>query len=179
MNAKYILACVILASIAIACAKEKPTLSQKLVGHKAPLFKAQAVYPDGSVQTVDLKKMIGKKIAISFYPMDNSPRCTVQAKKFRDEFARLADKNIALLGVSKDSIRSHTKFSQALALPYPLVCDAGGRDSIFKKYKADRFLFGKRVTFLIDEQGVVFKVFDHIDITTQVDDILQAFADHQ
>ncbi len=179
MNVKILIGLLLCISLSVmAYAKSKTSLSQKLVGKPAPQFKEQAVFPDGTVSDLNLNDYFGQDIVLYFYPMDNSPGCTIQAKKFRDEIGRLKAKNIIVIGVSKDSIKSQKKFQQALALPFPLISDAGGRNSIAKKYKADRFLIGKRTTFLIDQDGIIFKVFDHVDIKNQVDDILEAFAHH-
>ena len=163
-------------SFSVMYAYSKVSLSQKMVGRQAPLFIGQAVFPDGIVGDFNLEDYIGKKIVIYFYPMDNSPGCTIQAKKFRDEIGRLSEQNIMVVGVSGDSIQSHRKFQKALALPYPLLSDSGRKISIAKEYNASRFLLGKRVTYLIDHEGVIFKVFDRVDIKNQVDDILQSFA---
>ena len=169
---------VLFVSFSVMYARSKVSFSQKMVGRQAPLFIGQAVFPDGTTGTFNLKDYIGKKIVIYFYPMDNSPGCTIQAKKFRDEIGRLSEQNIMVIGVSGDSISSHRKFQKALALPYPLLSDSGRKTSIAKEYKASRFLLGKRVTYLIDQDGVIFKVFDCVDIKNQVDDILQAFSVH-
>lgn len=148
--------------------------SQKLVGKPAPMFCSQAVYPDGSVDDFNLQKHIGHNIVLYFYPKDNSPSCTIQAKKFRDEIGRLKAKGIMVVGISTDSVQSHKKFQKKLALPYPLIADTG-KHPISKMYKANGFFFGKRETVLINKKGIVFKVFDHVDIKNQVDDILEAF----
>ena len=150
--------------------------SQKLVGKKAPLFKGQAVFPDGTTNYFNCKDFIGKNIVLYFYPMDNSSHCTIQAKKFRDEIGRLEAQNIMVVGISPDSIESHKKFRDKLALPFPLISDTDKKNSISKKYKTNGWLFGKRHTFLINKKGIIFKVFDHVDIKNQVDDILEAFA---
>ncbi|MBV8661359.1 MAG: peroxiredoxin [Candidatus Dependentiae bacterium] len=148
--------------------------SQKLVGKPAPVFCNQAVYPDGSVKDFDLKNFIGQNIVLYFYPMDNTPGCTIQAKKFRDEIDRLKAENIMVVGISTDSVQSHKNFQKKLALPYPLIADTG-KNSISKMYKTNGIFFGKRETFLINKKGIIFKVFDHVDIKNQIDDILEAF----
>ena len=150
--------------------------SQKLVGKKAPFFTGQAVFPDGTIDDFNLKDYSGKRIVLYFYPMDNSSNCTIQAKKFRDEIGRLQAKNIMVVGVSPDSIESHKKFRDKLALPYPLVSDIDKKNSIAKKYKTNGWIFNKRHTFLINKKGIIFKVFNHVDIKHQVNDILQAFV---
>jgi len=150
--------------------------NQKFIGKLAPAFHSQAVFPDGTIGEFKLQDFIGQDIVLYFYPMDNSPGCTIQAKKFRDEISRLQDKKIMVVGISPDSIKSHKKFQEKLALPYPLVSDSSKKCSISKKYNASGFLFGKRITYLINKEGKIFKIFDHVDIKNQVDDILDAFA---
>lgn len=147
-----------------------------LIGKPAPLFQAQMVCPDGSVQDFDLKDYIGCKIVLYFYPMDNTIGCTKQAQNFRDNIARLDQANIILLGISCDSINSHKKFQEKYMLPYPLLSDSRLKRTISKLYGVDGFLYSKRKTILINSDGIVFKVFDHVAINQQVDDILRAFA---
>ncbi len=148
---------------------------QNLLGKPAPIFNGTAVWPDGSIKDFNVQNYIGQNIVIYFYPMDSSPTCTIQAKKFRDEIEKLHNNNIMVVGVSPDSINSHKKFQKALALPYPLVSDANKKHSIAKKYKTQGIFFGKRETFLINKQGIIFKIFDQIDIKNQVDDIITSF----
>lgn len=177
MNAKHIIALLIVIGFSTAYAASKTPASQKLVGKPAPRFNRQAVFPDGTVGDFNLEDYIGQNIIIYFYPMDSSPGCTIQAKKFRDEIGRLQKQNIMVVGISSDSIKSHKKFQQALALPFPLIADIAGQNSVAKKYKAARFLIGKRITFLINKNGIIFKIFDHVDIKTQIEDILKSFAE--
>ena len=171
MNIKYIFA---LALCAISF--DSIQASQSLTGKKAPIFSGQAVFPDGTIDIFNLKDYTGQNIVVYFYPMDNSPGCTLQAKKFRDEIKKLQNKNIMVVGISGDSVKSHQKFSDKLALPFPLISDSIKKNSIAKKYKTTGFILGKRHTFLINKKGIVFKVFDHVDIKNQVDDIVTAFA---
>lgn len=174
MNLKYLFGLLLVITACTAYARHKTT-DLNLLDKPAPLFKGQAVFPDGSVGYIDLEDYIGLDIVIYFYPMDNSPGCTIQAKKFRDEIGRLQKKNVMVIGISNDSIKSHKKFQKALALPYPLISDSKNKKSIAKKYHATGFLIGKRITFLINQDGIIFKIFDKVDIKNQVDDILNAF----
>jgi peroxiredoxin Q/BCP len=178
MNYKYMIALLIVMSFGIAYARSKTRVSQNLIGKPAPRFNCQAVFPDGTVGDFNLDDYIGQNIVIYFYPMDNSPGCTIQAKKFRDEIGRLQKQNIMVIGISSDSITSHKKFQKSLALPFPLIADIAGQNSVAKKYKAARFLIGKRITFLIGQNGIIFKIFDHVDIKNQIDDILESFKEH-
>lgn len=153
--------------------------SQKLIGQPAPIFKSQAVFPDGSVGNLNLEDYKGKNIVLYFYPMDNSPGCTIQAQSFRNEIARLQNKNIMVIGISSDSIQSHLKFQNKLALPYPLASDQYGKNAIAKKYYATGFFFNKRITFLINQDGIIFKIFDNVTIQDQINDILNSFAEQK
>lgn len=142
----------------------------------APNFTAQAVFPDGTIKTVSLSDYMGKKIVLYFYPMDNTPGCTIQAKKFRDNIQKLHDAGITILGVSCDSINSHLNFQKKHALPFPLISDSRIKRSISKAYGAAGFLYSQRKTFLINPEGIIFKTFEKVDIQNQIDDILNSFA---
>jgi peroxiredoxin Q/BCP len=149
--------------------------SHNLINKPAPHFKAQAVFPDGSVKNFDLADYQGKKIVLYFYPMDNTAGCTCQAKNFRDNIEKLEAEGITLIGISCDSIKSHLKFQEKHALPYILVSDARSSQAIAKMYGVDTWFMSKRKTFLIDEHGTLFKKFNKINIEEQINDIIQAF----
>ena len=150
-----------------------------LLNKKAPHFTASAVFPDGSVDSFNLKDYLGKKIVLYFYPMDNTPGCSCQAKNFKDNIKKLEDENIVLIGVSCDSINSHKKFQEKYSLPYILVSDSRISNSISKMYGVQSFFMSKRKTFLIDPQGTIFKKFDKIVIEEQVDQIITSFQKHE
>ena len=148
----------------------------KLEGKIAPEFSGQAVFPDGSIKEFDLKDYKNQKIVLYFYPMDSTPGCTKQAKIFKDNIKKLQDQGIKVIGISYDSIDSHLKFQKKYALPYPLVSDAAKKHAISKLYKVSGFFSSERKTFLVNEKGIIFKVFDKVDIKHQIDDILESFA---
>ena len=150
--------------------------SQKLVGKQAPSFKGQAVFPDGTVQDFDLENYEGQNIVLYFYPMDNTPGCTKQAKIFRDNIKKMNAQGIMIVGISYDSIKSHKAFQDKHSLPFPLVSDSKNKHAISKKYKASGLITSKRKTFLINKKGIIFKVFDKVDIQDQIEDILECFA---
>lgn len=148
---------------------------QSLQGKIAPTFTGQATFPDGAHGTINLQDYIGENLVIYFYPMDNSPYCTLQAQDFSKKFHKLTYQKITVIGISSDSVQSHSKFQCSLQLPYPLISDTTPKYSIAKKYGAKGLLFGQRKTFLINKDGIIFKIFDHINIEHQIEDILQAF----
>ncbi|MBP6869347.1 peroxiredoxin [Candidatus Babeliales bacterium] len=177
MNIKYLYAFILLSLLSISFYNLQA--ASKLLGKAVPIFKSQAVFPDGSVGLFDLQDYVGKNLIIYFYPMDSSPNCTIQAKKFRDEIGRLNKENIFVVGVSTDSIKSHLKFQKKLALPFPLVSDESHKHAISKMYKTKGWVFDNRSTFLVNKKGIVFKVFDKVDIKNQIEDILECFAEQK
>jgi len=178
MNVKYLFVCITAISLSGTYIMSRSHSHNQLLNKTAPLFKSKAVFPDGTVGDFNLKDYIGKKIVIYFYPMDDSPGCTTQAKKFRDEIEKLQNESITVIGVSSDSIKSHLAFQKKLGLPYPLISDEEANHSISKQYDTTGFFFGKRKTFLVNKKGIIFKVFDKVDIKNQINDILDSFKKH-
>jgi peroxiredoxin len=130
-------------------------------GEKAPDFTLSA--DDGS--TVSLKDYRGKKVVLYFYPKDGTPGCTREAIEFRDLAKDFEKEEAVILGVSKDSIKSHQKFKQKHELPFTLLSDPEG--TVLDQYGVwkQKSLYGRtfmgtqRTTFLIDGQGMVKKVY--------------------
>ncbi|MFA5999152.1 MAG: peroxiredoxin [Candidatus Babeliales bacterium] len=152
----------------------------KVLGKPAPTFKAKAVFPDSSIRDFDLQDYFklnsgGSDLVLYFYPFDNTPECIKQAKSFRDSIDRLKEKGISVVGVSCDAPASHKRFQKKLGIPYPLVSDSRLAREISMKYGALGFFHSKRKTFLINKKGIVFKVFENVDIDKQIDDILSSF----
>ncbi len=114
---------------------------------------------------VSLSDHKGKKVILYFYPKDNTPGCTTEAKEFRDNVKEFERENAVILGVSKDSVKSHQQFKQKYALPFTLLSDPEGKVldlyGVWKKKSlyGRTFLGTERTTFLINEEGVVEKVY--------------------
>ncbi len=114
---------------------------------------------------VSLSDYKGKKVILYFYPKDNTPGCTTEAKEFRDNVKEFERENAVILGVSKDSVKSHQQFKQKHALPFTLLSDPEGKVldlyGVWKKKSlyGRTFLGTERTTFLINEEGVVEKVY--------------------
>lgn len=172
MKIKLILSLV----LAIACIPANAENS--LIGKLAPQFTAPAVFPDGTVRTFNLTEYQGQNIVLYFYPMDNTPGCSQQAKIFRNHIQELNDAGILVLGISCDSIQSHINFKDKHGLPFPLISDSRLKRTISKAYGAAGFLYSQRKTFLIDQKGIVFHVFSDINLQTQIGDILHYFEQH-
>ena len=136
------------------------------VSQTAPDF----VLPGADGTPLELSSLRGRKVVLFFYPRDDSPVCTVQACAFRDVYAELTTAGAEVVGVSSDSAESHRRFAANRELPFPIVSDPDG--SVRRLYGASSsLLFGKtgRVTYLIDEEGVVrdifssmFRPFEHV-----------------
>jgi peroxiredoxin Q/BCP len=130
-------------------------------GDKAPAFTGK----DAGGNKVSLADYKGKKVVLYFYPQDDTPTCTVQACNLRDNFALLKKEGFSVLGVSPDDEKSHLKFEKKFSLPFPLIADA--EHKIIDKYGVwgEKQLYGRkylglhRTTFLIDEKGMIRKIF--------------------
>lgn len=131
-----------------------------LEGKKAPAFTAK----DQDGQPIKLSDFKGKKLALYFYPKDDTSTCTVQACNLRDGFKTLAKKGIDVIGVSPDDEKSHNKFITKHTLPFRIIADTDKK--VIEKYGVwgEKQLYGNkymgvfRTTFLIDENGIIVKI---------------------
>lgn len=125
--------------------------------------------PDFTLEGSDKKKhklsdYRGKKVVLYFYPKDNTPGCSVQAQSFRDNNEKIEDLNAIVLGVSRDSLKSHDRFIEKFNLPFLLLSDEN--EEVVKNYDVlkEKNMFGKksygivRTTFIIDEEGKIVKI---------------------
>ncbi|PJJ60881.1 thioredoxin-dependent thiol peroxidase [Hymenobacter chitinivorans] len=134
-------------------------------GTPAPDF--EALDQDGNL--IRLQDLRGKKVALYFYPKDDTPGCTAQACNLRDHQDELTAKNVQVIGVSVDSAKSHQKFVLKYELPFPLLVDTDKK--IVEAYGVwqEKSMYGRkymgtmRHTFLIDEQGIIEKVIEKVD----------------
>jgi len=147
-------------------------------GDKAPDFKAK----DQNGSPVSLKDFRGKKVVLYFYPEDDTPTCTIEACNLRDNHAILLKKGLVILGVSPDDEKKHKKFEQKYKLPFTLIADPDKK--IIDKYGVwgEKNLYGRkymglhRTTFLIDEKGIIQKIFRKPRSKVHSDEILKAIA---
>ena len=144
-------------------------------GTKAPNFTLNE--KDGNV--VSLTDFLGKKVVLYFYPKDNTPGCTRQACAFAGAYAGFKKNDVVVIGISKDSVASHQRFSEKYNLPFILLSDPDGEAIGAYGVWKEKTMFGKtamgvvRTTFIIDEEGNVEKVMPKVKPDTNAAEILE------
>ena len=150
-------------------------------GDKAPAFSAKD-QDDNKISLADFK---GKKVVLYFYPEDDTPTCTIQACNLRDNYSFLKGEGFEVLGVSPDDVRKHKKFEQKFDLPFRLIADPSHK--ILEKYGVwgEKQLFGNhymgvhRTTFVIDEKGVIRKIFHRPKNKAHAEEIVKAWKEFE
>jgi peroxiredoxin Q/BCP len=144
------------------------------VGSKAPDF----TLPSQSGEMMSLKDFLGEKVVILyFYPKDDTPGCTKEACAFRDEHEEFGKLDAEVIGVSSDSVESHRRFAEKHDLSFTLLSDEGGK--VRKLYGVPKTfgIFPGRVTYVIDEKGVIRHVFSsQIGAVKHVEGALKSLA---
>ena len=145
------------------------------VGDKAPNF----MLNDQDENIVQLSDFKGQKLVIYFYPKDQTPGCIKEACSFRDNIDAYKKHNIAILGVSIDSEKSHLNFIAKQALNFPLLADV--EKAMVNKYEVwgEKSMYGRkymgtfRKTFLINESGSIDKIYEKVKVATHAEDVLK------
>lgn len=152
------------------------------------MLKEGDVAPDFTVKNqnganVKLADLRGRKVVLYFYPKDDTPGCTKEACSLRDSFSIFEEKGIVILGVSTDGEKSHQKFISKYELPFTLLADTDHAVAdAYGSYGEKQFM-GKtytgvlRKTFLIDEKGVIVKIFDKVKVDEHAREVLEAFGE--
>ncbi|HEU4633728.1 MAG TPA: thioredoxin-dependent thiol peroxidase [Flavisolibacter sp.] len=130
-------------------------------GQKAPTFTGI----DQDENKLSLADFKGQKVVLFFYPEDDTPTCTIQACNLRDNYSLLKKNGFKVIGISPDDVKSHRKFREKFGLPFTLLADP--QHKIIGKYGVwgEKNLYGRkymglhRTTFVIDENGVIQKIF--------------------
>ena len=147
------------------------------VGDKAPNFVAL----DESSQSISLTDFLGKKVILYFYPKDMTPGCTAESCNLGDNYSLLQEKGFIVLGVSPDSSKSHQKFIGKYNLPFSLIAD---EDKAVikafgvwgpKKFMGKEYEGVHRTTFVINEDGIIEKVFTKVKTKDHTHQILQSY----
>jgi thioredoxin-dependent peroxiredoxin len=135
-------------------------------GTPAPAFTTQ----DDTGATVSLGDFKGKTVVLYFYPKDDTPGCTKEACSFRDAHDDYQGKDVVVLGVSMDDQASHQAFKEKYSLPFTLLVDTDG--ALTKAFDVDGGGYSKRVTYVIDGNGVISQVIDSVQTATHATDIM-------
>ena len=144
-------------------------------GTKAPDF----ILNDKDGSEVKLSDFYGKKVVLYFYPKDSTPGCTKQACAFASAYEDFKSKDVAVIGISKDSVASHIKFAEKYNLPFILLSDPERQAIEAYGVWQEKKMCGKvgmgvvRTTFIIDENGNIEKVMDKVKPDTNAKEILE------
>ncbi|TGN40305.1 thioredoxin-dependent thiol peroxidase [Marinobacter confluentis] len=145
-------------------------------GKTAPDFTLQ----DQESKEHTLSAYQGQKVLLYFYPRDNTPGCTIEAQQFRDRLDELASQGVQVLGVSRDTVKSHEKFARKESLNFPILADPD--EVVVNQYEVlkQKNMYGKQVmsvnreSFLIDEKGVIVRHFGKVKPAEHVQEILDS-----
>ncbi|MCC6797487.1 MAG: thioredoxin-dependent thiol peroxidase [Candidatus Hydrogenedentes bacterium] len=149
------------------------------VGTKAPAISVK----DGAGKTVKLSDFNGKPVVLYFYPKDDTPGCTVEAKEFQASMKTFEKAGAVVIGVSPDSQKSHCKFAEKFGLTFTLLCDED--HAVAEKYGlwVEKSMYGKkymgvqRATFLIDGDGKIAKVWPKVKPEGHAAEVLAAIKE--
>lgn len=144
-------------------------------GDKAPRFSGKN--QDG--KEIKLEDFSGKKLILYFYPKDNTPGCTAESCNLNDNYNSWLDKGFEVVGVSPDSMESHQKFREKFGLKFDLIADT--EKEVLQAYDAwgEKSMYGKkymgvlRTTFIIDENGVIQKIFEKVETKDHTNQIIK------
>ena len=146
------------------------------IGDKAPDF----TLPTDGDGKVTLSKLKGKKVVLYFYPKDDTSGCTAQACGFRDALPNFGKIDATVIGLSKDSVKSHDKFKKKYDLPFTLASDEEVKVGELYGVWVEKSMYGRkymgmeRATFLIDGKGVIRGIWHKVKVPGHVDEVLKA-----
>jgi len=154
-------------------------MSKISVGKKVPSFKLPAT----GDKTITLSDLKGKNVVLYFYPKDSTPGCTKEGQDFRDHIRKYRARNTVVLGVSRDSVKSHENFKTKQDFPFDLLSDS--EEKLCKMFDVikDKNMYGKKVrgiersTFLIDEKGILRNEWRKVKVNGHVEEVLEAIKE--
>jgi len=149
-------------------------MSSVTLGKKAPAFSLPAT----SGKTIALADLKGKNLVLYFYPKDSTPGCTTEGQEFRDHYDEFQKLNTEILGVSRDSLKSHENFKAKQAFPFELLSDS--EETLCQLFDVikEKNMYGKKVmgiersTFLIDSKGILRAEWRKVKVAGHVDEVL-------
>lgn len=136
------------------------------------------VLPSTGNKEFSLIANVGKNLVIYFYPKDDTPGCTTEGQDFRDQWQAFTEKNCVIVGISRDSIRSHENFKEKMQFPFELLSD--GDEKVCKLFDVIKMknVYGKQVlgiersTFVVDAQGILRKEWRGVKVPSHVQEVL-------
>ena len=150
-------------------------MAKILEGKKCPSFEGECT----NNKTINNNDLIGKNVVIYFYPKDSTPGCTTEGQDFRDNYKSFKKVNTEIIGVSRDSIKSHENFKSKQNFPFDLLSDPDEKmckafDVMKMKSMYGREYIGiDRSTFLIDKSGIVKKIWRGVKVKNHVMEVLE------
>ncbi len=152
-----------------------PDMMMPIIGKPAPLFTAES-----TIGPISLEQCQGRAVILYFYPKDNTPGCTTESQDFRDLHADFLSASAVVVGISRDSLKSHENFKAKYELPFPLISDAD--ETVCNLYGVikQKNMYGKQVrgiersTFLIDAYGVLVQEWRGVKVPNHAKEVLQA-----
>ena len=146
------------------------------VGKKVPDFNLPAT----GGKDVKLSKLKGKSVVLYFYPKDDTPGCTLEGQDFRDLYAKFTRRNAVILGVSRDSLKSHDRFCGKFGFQFDLLSDEDEKVCTLFGVMKEKNMYGKKVwgiersTFLVDERGVLAREWRKVQVKGHAAEVLEA-----
>ena len=138
--------------------------------------------PDQDGKSVSLNDYAGEKVLLWFFPKASTPGWIIEGKGFRDEFQKFEEKKIQIIGCSADSPKKQKKFCDKQGFQYPMICDENhemlksygvwGK----KKFMGREYMGSSRVTYIIDQQGIIERIYEKVNTTSHAQDILKDLA---
>jgi len=145
-------------------------------GRKAPAFTLES----STGRNIRLSALKGSPVVVYFYPKDNTPGCTTEAKEFRDLLPDFEKAGVTVLGISPDDVESHCRFADKEGLTFPLLADTGhaiaGKYGVWveKNMYGKKFMGVQRATFLIDAEGTIARVWPKVRPRGHAAEVLEA-----
>lgn len=143
-------------------------------GDKCPAFSGTT-----AAEKISLKDLKGAPFVLYFYPKDDTSGCTAEACDFRDNIPTFKKLGVKVFGVSKDSLKSHEKFSEKYDLPFPLISDEDGKICDAFETWVEKSMYGRkymgieRRTYLVDEKGIIRAIWPKVKVKGHVEDVLK------
>jgi thioredoxin-dependent peroxiredoxin len=149
------------------------------VGSKIPAFRGEAT----GGAAIASKDLTGQKFVLYFYPRDNTPGCTIESQDFRDLHASFRRRKVRVIGISRDTLKSHERFKEKFGFPFELIADPDETICNLFGVMKDKNMYGKKVhgiersTFLVDEKGVLLKEWRKVKVEGHAQEVLDSLKE--